>query len=145
MSRIIGINQRAHEIELEDAAGWKLSGSTGLLAGWRKGDHVTIEPGDFYKVVKLTRNQSLTGSFIGFGSFVPGGGGTEAEPKLDPGPIAAKVVKEGFAGAYGAEWDAFHPAFKALVSRARFTGCERKAAKALGPLKSGRATARPSS
>src|SRR5262245_57432858 len=57
--RIIAINQAKHEIELEDEGGWKLSGNAGLLAGWRNGDRITIDPGGFYKVVNLTREQSL--------------------------------------------------------------------------------------
>src|SRR5262249_18372480 len=78
--RIIAINLAKHELELEDEAGWKVSG-TGL-AGWRNGDRVTIDPGDFYKVVNLTRKQSLTGAFLGFGAVVPpaASAGSDARP-----------------------------------------------------------------
>src|SRR5262249_17927184 len=66
-NRIIAINPTRHELELEDEGGWRLSGQTALLGGWHDGDRVTIDPGKFYKVVNLTRGQSLTGTFVGFG------------------------------------------------------------------------------
>src|SRR5262249_3196929 len=131
ISRIIGINRRKHAIELEDEAGWKLAD---VPTSWRTGDRVTVEQGSFYTVVDLSRGQSETGSFIGFGSLVPGAGRSAAEPSSAPGPVAAKIVHEGLTGDYSAEWDALHPAFKAIVSRTRFAACERQGSKLLGKL-----------
>jgi len=131
ITRIIGINRQKDEIELQDEAGWKLAG---VPATWRTGDRVTIAPGSYYTVVNLTRGESRTGSFIGFGSFVPGAGSNAAEPSAAPGPVAAKIVQEGLTGRYSAEWDALHPAFKAIVDRARFAACERQGSKLLGKL-----------
>jgi len=131
VSRIIGISREKHEIELEDEAGWKL---TDVPAAWHVGDRVTVESGSFYTVVDLTRGQSRTGSFVGFGSFVPGAGSNAAEPSAAPGPVAAKIVQEGLTGHYTAEWDALHPAYKGIVTRTRFASCERQGSKQLGQL-----------
>jgi hypothetical protein len=132
ITRIIGISREKREIELQDEADWKLAG---VPATWRTGDRVTVEPGSFYSVVNVTRGESRTGSFIGFGSFVPGAGSNAAEPSAAPGPVAAKIVQEGLTGHYSAEWDALHPAFKAIVDRARFAACEHQGSKLLGKLK----------
>ncbi len=52
-----------------------------------------------------------------------------------PAQIAVRVATLSLAGKQGAQWDSLHPKYKAVVTRARFVACERKAAAAIGKIK----------
>ncbi len=68
VERVIIADQRNHTIELQDQSMWTLRDTAGELATWRDGDRITIQPGDFYAVVNLTRSQTLDGRFSGYDS-----------------------------------------------------------------------------
>jgi hypothetical protein len=52
-----------------------------------------------------------------------------------PAQRAVQVAKLSLKGNHGQRWDALHPKYKAVVSKARFVACERKAAAGLGKIK----------
>jgi hypothetical protein len=54
---------------------------------------------------------------------------------VSPAQFAIAVAKSAFNGKQGAQWDALHPKYKQVVTRARFVACERKAAAAIGTIK----------
>ena len=58
-----------------------------------------------------------------------------ASAAASPAQIAVRVATVSFAGKQGAQWDSLHPKYKAVVTRARFVACERKAAAAIGKIK----------
>jgi hypothetical protein len=59
---------------------------------------------------------------------------TAAFAAASPAQLAVSVAKSSFRGNQGSQWDALHPRYKAVVSRARFVACERKAAAAVGKI-----------
>jgi hypothetical protein len=52
-----------------------------------------------------------------------------------PAQLAVRVAKSSFNGNQGSQWDTLHPKYRAVVTRARFVACERKAAAAIGKIK----------
>jgi hypothetical protein len=64
--QIIIIDRARATVELEDESLWRLRDPAHLLATWKLGDRVTIQPGDFYALVDLTRDESLEAAFVGF-------------------------------------------------------------------------------
>ena len=53
---------------------------------------------------------------------------------LSPAQRAVQVAKASLKGQHGVRWEALHPKYQAVVSKARFVACERKNAAALGQL-----------
>jgi hypothetical protein len=53
---------------------------------------------------------------------------------LSPAQRAVQVATASLHGRHGVRWGALHPAYQAVVSRARFIACERKNAAALGQI-----------
>jgi hypothetical protein len=52
-----------------------------------------------------------------------------------PAQRAVQVAKLSLNGNHAQRWDALHPKYKAVVSKARFVACERQASAGLGKIK----------
>ena len=52
-----------------------------------------------------------------------------------PAQRAVTLARLSLNGAVGAQWDALHPKYKAVVSKTKFVSCERKAAAGIGKIK----------
>ncbi len=131
---IVAINQHLHEIELLDDSLWKLTDPKGVLIGWRGDDQVTIQPGDFYNVVDVTRHELLPATFEGFTSGQSAPGVPEPTAPGSPVTVALHVVRSEVAGNYAAGWEALDEADQAVVSKARFEACQAVSRKAAGNL-----------
>ena len=64
--RIIIVDRANRTIELQDQSVWRVQDPRGLFATWQDGDRITVQPGNFYGIVDLTRRQTLNGSFLGY-------------------------------------------------------------------------------
>ena len=71
---------------------------------------------------------ALTAVTIAALSVVAGG---LAKTIPTPAPFAVALVKATLGGNFGVQWDAYHPAYKQVVSRERFIACEKKNAQGL--------------
>ncbi len=52
-----------------------------------------------------------------------------------PSQLAVRVATASLNGTLGSQWDSLHPRYKAVVSKARFVACERKASAGIGKIK----------
>lgn len=129
---IVAINEHLHEIELLDDSLWKLADPRGILIGWRGDDKVTIQPGNFYNVVDVTRHELLPATFEGFTSGQSAPGVPERTAPGSPVTVALRVVRAEVAGNDAPGWAALHPADQAVVSKARFEACQAASRKAAG-------------
>jgi hypothetical protein len=57
-----------------------------------------------------------------------------ATAAASPAQRAVSVAKLSLGGTVGVQWDALHPKYKAVVSKAKFVSCERKAAGDVGKI-----------
>jgi hypothetical protein len=76
---------------------------------------------------------AAVGSIVAFG-IAASTVAPAASAAATPAQLAVRVVTRSLNGTYGAQWDLLHPKYKAVVTRARFVQCERKAAAGVGPI-----------
>ncbi len=77
----------------------------------------------------MTRSLQLLGCALLASLAITASATARAIPTPEPWAIA--LTKATLGGNFGAEWDAYHPAFKKVVSRDRFIACEKKNAQGI--------------